>query len=76
MGKQAYGAAINFASFYLAAVPAALCLAFLTPAGVYGLYLGICIGPLLQAVAYSWVIMRIDWSKEALEAAARVAASG
>ena len=70
-GKQLHGALINVLSFYAAAMPAALLLGFATPLNVYGLYTGISLGPLIQAVLYGALLLRVDWEKEALVAARR-----
>lgn len=75
-GKQLRGAMINFVAFYLVAVPVACSLAFLTRLGVYGLYVGISLGPALQSVLYMWLINNIAWRKEAYTAATTASASG
>jgi multidrug resistance protein, MATE family len=72
-GKQLSGALIVFFSYYIFAVPLALCLGFFTPLWVYGLYLGLSVGPLLQAVLYLRLIWRIDWKREATAASASAA---
>ena len=41
------------------------------PSTVYGLYTGISLGPLIQAVLYGALLLRVDWEKEALVAARR-----
>ena len=64
-GKQLSGALIVFLAYYIFAVPLALVLGFLTPLWVYGLYLGLAVGPLVQAVLYMRLIWRIDWRREA-----------
>lgn len=70
-GKQLSGALINFLAYYIFAVPVALCLGFLTSLWVYGLYLGLSIGPLLQSILYMRLIWFIDWRREAATAAAQ-----
>ena len=47
-GKQLRGAVVNLASYYFAAVPVAILLAFPGSQGVAGLYAGLCIGPAIQ----------------------------
>jgi multidrug resistance protein, MATE family len=73
-GKQLRGALINLVAFYVFAVPAACSLAFLTRLHVYGLYLGISLGPALQSILYMWLINNIAWRQEAYNAASAAAA--
>ncbi len=47
-GKQLRGAVVNLASYYFAAVPLAILLAFSCKQGVEGLYAGLCLGPAIQ----------------------------
>lgn len=67
-GKQLRGAAVNFIAYYVIAVPAATALAFLTPMWVYGLYLGLSLGPLVQSLLYGALILTVDWTREAQRA--------
>lgn len=71
VGKQLRGAAITFVSFYLLAVPLALALAFRAGLWVYGLYLGLGAGPLVQAILYGWLVLSVHWEGEAAAAVAR-----
>lgn len=64
-GKQLHGAAVNFIAYYVIAVPVSACLAFLTPMWVYGLYLGLSLGPLVQSLLYGKLILTINWAREA-----------
>lgn len=67
-GKQLHGAAVNFIAYYVVAVPVAVCLAFLSPMWVYGLYLGLSLGPLVQSLLYGRLILTINWAREAQRA--------
>eukprot|EP00892_Ulva_mutabilis_P009491 jgi/Ulvmu1/6914/UM031_0121.1 len=64
-GKQLHGAAVNFVAYYVVAVPVATCVAFLSPLWVYGLYLGLSLGPLVQSLLYGALILTVDWPREA-----------
>lgn len=59
---------INFIACYIFAVPASTALAFLTPLWVYGLYLGFCLGPLVQTLMYGVLVLSIDWPRDARNA--------
>lgn len=67
-GKQARGAVVNVCAFYIFAIPTALGLAFGLHLGVEGLYSGMLLGPLIQAVSYIFIISRIDWTSESAKA--------
>ena len=56
---------INAIAFYCCAVPLALVLAFRFNLGPEGLYLGMVVGPLIQATCYADILYRTDWSREA-----------
>ncbi|GFR43909.1 hypothetical protein Agub_g5043 [Astrephomene gubernaculifera] len=72
-GKQKLGVLVNVVAFYVAAIPAALVLAFVLGWGVEGMYGGMLLGPAIQAGAYAWIISRLDWRQEAGRVAARAA---
>jgi multidrug resistance protein, MATE family len=74
-GKQLSGALIVFLTYYIFAVPLALGLGFYTSLWVYGLYLGLSVGPFLQAILYMLLIWRIDWVRESESAAGAAARS-
>ncbi|KAF2317833.1 hypothetical protein GH714_041148 [Hevea brasiliensis] len=63
-GWQHIGAYINLAALYLCGVPAAATLGFLFQLKGRGLWIGISIGALLQAVLLSLVIIYTDWEKQ------------
>lgn len=71
-GKQAKGFVINIASHWVLAIPAALLLGFRAHLGVEGLYLGVTLGPMAQAVFFSVLVWRLDWKEEAEQAHAYV----
>lgn len=74
-GLQKIGAAINLGSYYLVGLPVGCCLAFLTSLQGEGLWItGIC-APFVQSCLLSILVWRMDWDKQAVEAAARVASS-
>ena len=70
-GKQLSGALIVFLAYYVFAVPVAVCLGFLMSLWVYGLYLGLSLGPLIQSILYLRLIWGVDWRRESAAAAAR-----
>ncbi|KAJ9163290.1 hypothetical protein P3X46_022971 [Hevea brasiliensis] len=71
-GWQHIGAYINLAALYLCGVPAAAILGFLFQLKGRGLWIGISIGALLQAVLLSLVIIYTDWEKQASKARERI----
>ncbi|VDK77364.1 unnamed protein product [Dibothriocephalus latus] len=71
VGKQKIGAVVCCFCMYLIGGPAGLCFMFLTKLGVSGFWWGLSIGAFAQAVAYSVICVRIDWTKECGRAAKR-----
>lgn len=71
-GKQRLGVAVNIIAFYVFAIPLALVLGFVEGLGTEGMYAGMMVGPIIQAAAYSTVILRLDWDAEARAAALRM----
>jgi multidrug resistance protein, MATE family len=63
-GKQAAGAVINAASYWVVALPIAMMLAFVAQQGVVGMYTGMILGPMMQSVFSGRLIFNIDWSRE------------
>ncbi|KAG2439264.1 hypothetical protein HXX76_004625 [Chlamydomonas incerta] len=74
-GKQRLGVLVNVVAFYVVAIPTALLLAFRLGWGVEGMYMGMLLGPAIQAVSYVYIIARLDWKAEARAVARRAAAS-
>ncbi|GIL46250.1 hypothetical protein Vafri_3278 [Volvox africanus] len=68
-GKQFHGSYTNLLVFYGLAVPLALWLGFRRGLGVVGMWSGMLVGSVLQAVAYSVIVALIRWDKEAERAA-------
>ncbi|KAL1365938.1 hypothetical protein HN51_013878 [Arachis hypogaea] len=71
-GWQKIGAFINLGSYYLVGVPSAVVLAFVLHTGAKGLWLGIIIALILQALGLMIITARTDWEREAEEATKRV----
>ena len=67
-GKQMRGALVNFVAYYIFAMPVSIALGFLTPLWVYGLYLGISLGPLVQTLLYGVLILTVDWRRDSRHA--------
>ncbi|KAG2423423.1 hypothetical protein HXX76_015294 [Chlamydomonas incerta] len=72
-GKQLHGSYTNLLVFYCLAVPLALWLGFSRGLGVVGMWAGMCLGSVLQAIAYGIIVVLIKWDREAERAAARQA---
>lgn len=59
-------------AYYVCGLPTAALLAFRLHLDVIGLVCGMIVGTAIQAVWYSTMVLRLDWEKQAEEAAARV----
>ncbi|KAI7842583.1 hypothetical protein COHA_003687 [Chlorella ohadii] len=75
VGKQKRGSAINVVAYWLVAVPVACLLGFPLKLGVQGFYGGMVLGPMIQTLAYLYVILRLSWKHEAQLARQRLAAA-
>ncbi|EFJ52692.1 hypothetical protein VOLCADRAFT_115641 [Volvox carteri f. nagariensis] len=64
-GKQFHGSYTNLLVFYGLAVPLALWLGFRKELGVVGMWSGMLLGSVLQAIAYSIIVALIRWDTEA-----------
>ncbi|GLC34146.1 hypothetical protein PLESTB_000842400 [Pleodorina starrii] len=64
-GKQLHGSYTNLLVFYGIAVPLALWLAFRRGLGVVGMWSGMLLGSVLQAIAYAVICALIRWDREA-----------
>ncbi|VDK86755.1 unnamed protein product [Dibothriocephalus latus] len=71
VGKQKIGAVVCCVCMYLIGGPAGLSLMFLTNLRVSGFWWGLSIGALAQAVSYTIINVRIDWTRECERAAKR-----
>ncbi|CAM0884759.1 unnamed protein product [Alopecurus aequalis] len=67
-GKQKIGARVNLAAFYLAGIPLAVFLAFVLHLNGMGLWLGIVCGSLTKLLLLMWIVLSINWEKEAIKA--------
>ncbi|XP_047064546.1 protein DETOXIFICATION 16-like isoform X2 [Lolium rigidum] len=67
-GEQKIGARVNLAAFYLAGIPLAVLLAFVMHLNGMGLWLGIVCGSLLKLMLLMWIVLSINWEKEANKA--------
>uniref|UniRef100_A0A453T3C6 Protein DETOXIFICATION n=1 Tax=Aegilops tauschii subsp. strangulata TaxID=200361 RepID=A0A453T3C6_AEGTS len=65
-GEQKIGARVNLAAFYLAGIPLAVLLAFVLHLNGMGLWLGIVCGSLTKLVLLMWIVLSINWEKEAM----------
>ena len=65
LGCQHRGAVINGVAFYCFGVPLGLFLAFHVDMGAVGLYLGMVLGPVIQAVSYGAMLSRTNWEDQA-----------
>ncbi|CAN4084283.1 unnamed protein product [Withania somnifera] len=71
-GWQKIGAVINLGAYYLFGIPAGVILAFVYHFGGKGLWLGITLALLAQALLLLIVTLRTNWEKEAKKAADRL----
>uniref|UniRef100_A0ACD5XN93 Uncharacterized protein n=1 Tax=Avena sativa TaxID=4498 RepID=A0ACD5XN93_AVESA len=67
-GEQKTGARVNLAAFYLAGIPLAVLLAFVLHLNGMGLWLGIVSGSLMKLLLLTWIVVSINWEKEAIKA--------
>jgi MATE family multidrug resistance protein len=67
------GAAVAFACYWCVGVPLAVLLGFWAGLGVEGLWLALLVASALGCTAMAVFMSRLDWEKEAVRIAARVA---
>ncbi|KAM0845241.1 hypothetical protein ACQ4PT_056514 [Festuca glaucescens] len=67
-GKQKIGARVNLAAYYLAGIPLAVLFAFFLHLNGMGLWLGIFCGSLTKLIFLMWIVLSINWEKEAIKA--------
>nr|VZI16236.1 unnamed protein product [Spirometra erinaceieuropaei] len=70
-GMQTVGALICFVTLYLIFEPLGLCLLFLTPLRLRGLWWALAMGSFVEAVAYTAVCFNINWQRQVELAIAR-----
>ncbi|KAK4720775.1 hypothetical protein R3W88_011008 [Solanum pinnatisectum] len=71
-GWQKIGAIVNLGAYYLWGIPAGIVLGFFYHVGGKGLWLGLTLSLLAQALIYLVVTLGTNWDKEAKKAADRV----
>ncbi|CAI0394007.1 unnamed protein product [Linum tenue] len=71
-GKQKLGAVINLGAYYMIGIPCSILLAFVYRIGGKGLWIGIIIAAIFQALFFSVVTVKTSWEKEAKKAKDRV----
>ncbi|KAH0759753.1 hypothetical protein KY290_023246 [Solanum tuberosum] len=71
-GWQKIGAIVNLGAYYLWGIPAGIVLGFFYHVGGKGLWLGLTLSLLAQALIYLVVTLQTNWDKEAKKAADRV----
>ncbi len=60
-GRQAMGAGVNLAGYWLLGLPLGIALAFKTDLGIRGQWIGLSISSFLIAIVYTVVLWRMDW---------------
>jgi MATE family multidrug resistance protein len=71
-GRQALAAKYNFIAFYIIGIPLGYDMGVREGLGVEGLWLGITAGLFSIAIGGTFVVLRSDWKKLALEANSRL----
>ncbi|KAF4359745.1 hypothetical protein F8388_008307 [Cannabis sativa] len=71
-GRQKIGAFANLAAYYLMGIPVALLLAFVFHIGGKGLWIGIIVALIMQALSLAILTICTDWEKEVNNASDRV----
>ncbi|KAF4359744.1 hypothetical protein F8388_008306 [Cannabis sativa] len=71
-GRQKIGAFANLAAYYLMGIPVALLLAFVFHIGGKGLWIGIIVALIMQALCLALITICTDWEKEVNNASDRV----
>ncbi|ONI27492.1 hypothetical protein PRUPE_1G090100 [Prunus persica] len=71
-GQQKIGAYVNLGAYYLMGIPTAVLLAFVLHLGGKGLWTGIIVALVVQALFLAIIITCTDWEKEVKKASDRV----
>lgn len=71
-GWQHIGAFINLGAYYLVATPLAVVLCFVLHLGSRGLWMGLLIGKIVQALCFASITALTNWKKQATEAKERI----
>lgn len=75
-GWQSMVALLNTGCYYIVGLPIGAVLGYVFKLGVKGIWSGMLLGSLLQTVILLIIIIRTNWSKEALQAGERVTTWG
>ncbi|XP_041789468.1 multidrug and toxin extrusion protein 1-like [Chelmon rostratus] len=70
-GKQLIGALCNLVGFYFIGFPIGVALMFAAHTGIVGLWTGLTIGVVLQAIVFMTILCKLDWKKTTEEALVR-----
>ncbi|KAJ8750675.1 hypothetical protein K2173_015856 [Erythroxylum novogranatense] len=71
-GRQKIGAVVNLSAYYLMGIPCSVLLAFIYHLRGKGLWIGMMVAMLVQAVAFCILTIRIHWDQEAVKARERL----
>ncbi|XP_062083481.1 protein DETOXIFICATION 15-like [Humulus lupulus] len=71
-GRQKIGAFANLAAYYLMDIPVAIVLVFVFHIGGKGLWIGIIVALIMQALCLAILTIYTDWEKEVNNASDRV----
>ncbi|KAM6579527.1 hypothetical protein CsatA_003301 [Cannabis sativa] len=72
LGMQKIGAYVNLAAYYVMGIPIAIVLAFVFHIGGKGLWIGIIVALIMQALCLALITICTDWEKEVNNASDRV----
>uniref|UniRef100_A0A3P8W959 Multidrug and toxin extrusion protein n=1 Tax=Cynoglossus semilaevis TaxID=244447 RepID=A0A3P8W959_CYNSE len=70
-GKQLIGALCNLVGYYCIGFPIGVSLMFAAKMGIVGLWTGLCICVLMQAIFFVTFLCKLDWNKASEEARVR-----
>ena len=70
-GRQSGGAAANFVSFLVFGIPVGTVLVFVAHLGIFGFWLGLLTGEVVQTLIYCILVLTIRWKKQAAKAQER-----
>ncbi|XP_067651615.1 multidrug and toxin extrusion protein 1-like [Haliotis asinina] len=76
LGKQLFGASMNFISYYVIALPVGALLMFKTSLQLEGMWSALVLSVFLQSLAFLTMIGMTDWTKQAKIAQIRAGSSG
>ncbi|GJE86748.1 MATE efflux family protein [Phanerochaete sordida] len=73
-GKQFTGALLNLSAYYVVGIPFGIWLAFKRDYELLGLWIGLTLALVYEAVAGAWLCLRTDWNYQVEKVRARLAA--